>query len=742
MDAMDRYFIERKYHDPEQPFNAFKRRAYHGIGYIEDSGLDDAQLQEGLAQLDLEDLPHPVARAKALAYLMDNSRLYINEHDYFVGLYSLDRLADPVTFKKWEKESRAMRDPTLVAQDQAFNASGAVIFWPDYDHVVPDWQALMELGIPGLRRRAADYCRRHEESGNMTPERKAFFAGIDIQYAAMERLCKRFAETAKALDFSKAEAIAVCMDNLSKGAPTDIYEAMQLMYVYFIVSECIDSYQVRSLGNGLDRTLLPFYEKDLASGRYTKEEIRQFLAYFMLQWSSIGNYWGQPFYLGGTKADGATRYNELSMDILEVYDRLEIYNPKIQLKLNQNTPEYVLRKAFDMVRRKNASLVFCCEPGMTAAVMSYGATEEEAWDFDIRGCYETGVRGDEVSTAAGHINAAKAVEYVFTNGFDRHIGKTVGLAAGDLSSLTEFEAFYKAFLTQWGYLIDKSLEISMDAEKYLSYVNPSAMYSATVETSLQRGEDGYGGGVRFNNTAVQNCAFASAVDSLMAVKEFVYERKLLSLQDLAKALGLNWEGCEALRRKVMKSCHKYGSADPETDALARKMSRFFVDKINGMPNSRGGVHKAILHSARAYITQGATTGALPDGRLSGTELSKNADPVAGMEKKGVTGILRSAVQMFPEEYREAFCLDIMLHPSTLSGDNGFAVFKGLLMMYLENKGQAVQFNLFDANTLKDAQKNPEKYKSLQVRVCGWNVLWNDLSKDEQDAYILRSENLQ
>ena len=742
MQPLDRYFIERKYHDPEQPFNAFRRRAYHGIGYLEETGLDDAALQAGLEQLPLEGLPHSVARATALAYVMDNSRLYVNEHDYFVGLYGLDRLADPVTFKKWEKESKALRKPELVALDRDFNQSGAVIFWPDYDHVVPDWDALMALGIPGLRRRAAEYCRKHEQSGNMTAERRAFFESIDIQYAAIERLLVRFAETAEKLDFPKAKAIAKCMRNLSAGAPGDFYEALQLMYVYFIVSECIDSYQVRSLGSGLDRTLLPFYEKDLQSGRYTKEQLREFLEYFLLQWSAIGNYWGQPFYLGGTNMDGSTRYSDLSMEILEVYDGLEIYNPKIQLKLSQSTPRHVLQKAFRMVRRKNASLVFCCEPGMIKAIMGYGATYEEAVDFDIRGCYETGVRGDEVSTGAGQINAAKAVEYVFTRGFDRSISKQVGLDTGDVENITSFEVFYGAFLEQWGYLIEKSMEISMDAERYLAFVNPSAMYSATVERCLKKGEDGYGGGVGFNNSALQCCAFASAVDSLMAVKKLVFTENLLTLSQFAQVLEQNWEGYDALRRKVMALPDKYGCGQPETDKLAAKMSRFFIEKVSGVPNSRGGVHKGLLHSARAYIEQGKTTGALPDGRIAGTELSKNADPVAGMEKQGVTAMMASALAMYPAEYTEGFCLDLTVHPSAFAGDNGFAVFQGLLMAYLQRDGQAIQFNLFDKETLKDAQRNPEKYRSLQVRVCGWNVLWNDLTRQEQDAYILRSENLQ
>lgn len=336
----DRYYIERKYHDPEKEFNAFARRAYHGIGYINESGLDDEQLLIGLNRLEKEigHLPHPIARAKAIQYVLENERLYINKHDYFTGLYSPNRLANQITFKKWEKESLLLRDPEAIERSKDFNNAGAVMIWTDYDHVVPDWKSLTELGFTGIRERARAYRKLHEKNGTLNEETSAFFEGIEIQYSAIIALLDRMYNIAKEQTFEKAPTITACLKNLRDGKPTDFYEALQLIYIYFIISEHIDSYQVRSLGNGLDQTLLPFYENDIASGKYTKDEIKNFLSYFLLQWSAIGNYWGQPFYMGGTNLDGSTKYNELSKLILETYDELEIYNPKIQLKINENTP--------------------------------------------------------------------------------------------------------------------------------------------------------------------------------------------------------------------------------------------------------------------------------------------------------------------------------------------------------------------------------------------------------------------
>ncbi len=460
-----------------------------------------------------------------------------------------------------------------------------------------------------------------------------------------------------------------------------------------------------------------------------------------MQWSAIGNYWGQPFYMGGTDARGKTRYNELSELILDIYDGLDIYNPKIQLKVNEGTPSTILDRAFDMIRRGHSSVVFCCEPGMMRAVMSYGASYDEALNMDIRGCYETGVRANEVSTATGYINGPKALLYVFSNGYDPVLKKCFGVKTGELEQLKSFEDFYAAVLRQWENLIEMTVRAAREYEKHLGYINPSNMYSATVESALKKGRDAYQCGVKFNNSSILNCGFATLVDSVMAVKEFVYDKKRITLAELARALGRNWEGYEELRLEILGSPHKYGNNDEETDIYSEALASYFASRVMGRANARGGVFKPLMHTAMMFVWQGEKTGATPDGRRDGEEMSKNASPAPGTDKNGITALINSALRTRPYEYAEGHCLDVMLHPSTVAGEAGLCVMKSLLLAYMRNGGVSIQFNVFDAAALKDAQVHPEKYRTLQVRICGWNALWNSLDRKEQDAYLKRAENI-
>lgn len=737
----DRKFIENKYHMSEEDFDPYRRMSYHGYEYDNDTGEEDETIKRGLLELyeEIKVLPSPVAKARAVEYVLKKTKIDINEHDWFVGFWSVNRLANEITVWKRNEEVFTEIIPQVGEIMNDMNNSGAVSIWPDFDHVVPDWKSILELGFSGILKRAEKWRQIHESKGTLTEERAGFFDGIIIEYRAIIDIIDRLYKLSLTKKHAKAKKISLCLKSIRDGAPKDIYEAMQVIYIYFMISECFDSYQVRSLGNGLDRSLYEFYQKGLKGGAYTRDEIKELMKYFLFQWQAIGNYWGQPFYMGGTDYDGNTKYNELSYLILEAYDEIGIYNPKIQLKINENTPEKILFKVFDMIRRGQSSFVFCCEPGMIKAVMNYGATYKEALDMDIRGCYEIGVRADEVSAGTGYINSAKAVLYVFSNGYDNNIKKQMGPRTGVCEELESFEAFYDAVLRQWGSLIEKTIDAANKYEKYLGYINPSNMYSGTIEGALKKGVDAYQCGVKFNNSAILNCGFASLVDSVMAVKEFVYDKKAVTLRELCEALESNWKGYEDLQNQILKSPHKYGNNDEETDMYTEAMSIYFTSKTNNRPNARGGVYKAILHSAMQFVWQGEKTGATPDGRCAGEELSKNASPSVGMDKNGVTALINSVLKTQPSLYSESHCLDIMLHPTVVGGEGRVEIMKNLLFMYMKNGGQSIQYNVFDKDMLTDAQKYPEKYKNLQVRVCGWNVLWNNLSKKEQDAYIKRAE---
>lgn len=739
----DKHYLENKYHRTDKPFNGYSRRNYHGYEYDPATGMNDEEIIMGLKELDAKtgDLPHSIVKAQMVAYVLDHTRIDVNEHDWFIGIYTWGRVIAPFTQGKWQHEIYTQKIPQTRALMNELDSAKASVIWADFDHVVPDWVSLMSLGFPGIRQRAQEYRLRMEETVGLTKKQKAYFDAIEITYAAIIRLIDRIYQYAQQKNHAKAKKIAECMMHLRDGAPTNIYEAMQLIYIFFIISDGIECYQVRSLGHGLDYTLYPFYIKDQQDGTYSRDDIREFLAYFLMQWSAIGNVMGQPMYLGGTDTDGETMYNPLSHDILDVYHALGIFDPKIQIKVNTNTPDVVLDKIFTMIREGQTSFVFCCEPGMIKAVMEYGATYDEARTMDIRGCYETGVRANEVSTSTGYVNALKPVEYAIHNGYDRMAGKQIGPKTGEITDFRTFEDFYAAVIKQWEYLVETTIQIADSYEPYLSEMNPSSMYSATIISSLEKARDGYQDAVKFNNSSVLNCGFASMVDSVMAVKKLVFDQKVTTLSELKTALEQNWVGYELLRAKAMHCPCKYGNDDAETDLYASALANWFAAKVNNRPNARGGVYKAIMHSAMMFSWQGAKTPATPDGRKAGDEISKNASPAIGMDKNGVTALIRSVTKLQPYHYHESFCLDIMLHPTTVKGDEGLIVMKALLDTYMKNGGMSMQFNIFNADDLRDAQKHPEKYKNLQVRVCGWNNLWNDLTAIEQEAYIRRAENL-
>lgn len=739
----DRAWIEEKYHKKTEPFDPFRRMAFHGHDFDIASGKTDEEIKTGLRELakSTAGLSHPVAKARAVDYVLQNTRIAVSEYDWFVGIYSLNRLLTETTVRKWRHE---IFDSVLrgkIKKMNELNASCAVTMGPDFDHVVPDWESVMTLGISGLRERARAYRKCHEAKAPLTAEQAAFFDGIEEEYTALIAFLDRLHTYALTQTHAKAAGIAACLKDLRDGAPTNFYEALQLLFIFALVCECVDYYQMRSLGNGLDHTLYPFWQRDLENGTFTRAQLREFLAHFMLQFSAIGNYWGHPFYLGGTDEAGNSRVNELSYEILDVYDELHIYSPKIQIKYAENTPDAFIKKALDIVRRGNGAFTFCCEPAILRAAMRYGASLEEARTLDIRGCFELGVRANEVSAEGGTINAAGALLLALYNGIDPMTGKEIGIKTGDMTAAEGYDQIHATFLKQLDHLIDTCADIARSYEPYFAYINPSSLYSATVKTSLENARDGYCGGVKYNNSSMLLSGLASAVDGLLAIRYLVFEERLATMPTLLQALQHNWQDAEELRTAARKCPYKYGTGEPHADALFAEIATHYATRVNAHKNGRGGVFKASLSSAREFIWQGERTIATPDGRFSGAETAKNASPTPGMDTKGVTALIRSATAFSHDLFPETCVLDVMLPPSAVVGEEGLDTFKALLDVYAARGGMVIQFNIVDAKTLRDAQKAPERYRNLQVRVAGWNALWNNISKKEQDAYILRAENV-
>ena len=739
MNPQDREHIIHKYYLPEFPHNAYDRFSYHGYDYDENSGMSEEELKAGLKELSdkiINNTSTFEAKALAVSYVLDNTRIDVNNYDYYIGFYSWGRIIKTDFFDVWDRKLWYNIIPEERLERERLHLSGLADVWADYDHSVPDWDAIISLGFSGLLERVKSIQKENESKQALTEEQVTYYRSLTTVLESILNFITRLKEYAMTKSGDKISYIVACLSRLEIGAPTNTYEALQLMYLYFMISESIDLYQVRSLGSGFDRVIYPFYKRDLESNTFTQEQLDDFIAYFLLQFYAIGNYWGQPLFLGGTNPDGTTRFNDLSVKTLSLWDDLDIHNPKIQVIFGDSTPKHIRYQIYDMIRR-GKYLTIVGEKGATKAVQTaMDCDENTAKDFIITGCYEPVIRGGKL-IECGYPNLLKLVTLSFRDGLDPMTNIQIGAHTG--YQFATFDDFFKAFEKQFEFLFAKLIRLVNVYEQYMCTVNPALLYTTTNAEALKKMQDAYTIKDEKSLSLFELNAYGSAVDAIVAIKKMIFDDKITDFDTLRLALDANWEGYEDLRQYALK-CPKFGNYDDEADAIGKAISDLIPKYITCHRNIRGAKYICEYHGAMEYAWQGTKTEATPDGRKRGAETSKNASPSVGADVKGSTALILSCTRtVSPEVACGGFNVDIMLHPSALKGENGLIALDALVNVYIQRDGIDIQFNVLSPETLIDAQKNPEKYKNLQIRVSGWNVLWNDIPKELQDSYILRAQ---
>ena len=730
INQQDYEYIMNKYHDVSEPFDGHNRFLRHDEIFSSDSGLAPESILVGIVDNDkqYESLPHPIRKARALEYVLKSTRISCDERDIFPAINMIDRPLSQTIIKAWRKDVFGEMIPEVESKRRQLECDGIVTIWPDYDHSVPVWDRLFSLGFVGI----LEESEKVRASKNLTVEENAFFEGIRITYEAVLAFIDRLQAMATVPKMKHALA------NLRRGAPQSFYEALLLSYLYFMISEHIDCLQVRSL-SGFDTSFYKFYQNDIQNG-ISDEEIRCDLSYYFMQFTAIGNYWNQPVYLGGENADGASVTNELSSLFLDVYDEMNIYNPKIQIKVCDSTPKTFLLKALDMIRRGRNSIVFVSDKTVRKALERVGVTPDEARICNITGCYEYSPQGS-YSAGMNYFNLVKPLEYALHQGCDSIMGAFSGMESPKLSYYATFEKLYEEYKRQLLRAIDLTVETVNGFEGFLSEINPLSLLSATFPNSLEKAKDAIGGGAGYNDSILLFGFLGDITDSLMMIRKYVYEKKELTLSELVSILDKNFEGEETLRRKLLADREKWGNNKERPDTIAIDLVNFITENLCGRPNSRNGKWNLGFHVARMSYIQGNLTAASANGRRLGEELSKNISASMGQNREGATAAILSATKIDATSFTCDAALDLGLLPSAVKGDDGLEAMYGLLMTFLKRGGHAMHINVFDADTLRDAQERPEKYQDLQIRVCGWNVLWNNINKEEQDGFIRQAEAL-
>ena len=686
------------------------------------TGLDGATLKTNLlgrVKAWREKESWPIVKALLFSNLCERTAIDVSEHDWFP------------TFALWTRHTDRL-NPVIPLMEQRRNEIVAKYVpqamrprWPDlcayadFDHSAPNWDEIIPLGFPGMKARLLANWKETD-----------YYRARRVAINGVLRLLDRLIEKGNR-EQGTGNRVARQVESLRRlraGAPKTALDVINFIYLYWSVCEKFDGIQVRTLGN-LDRILTPYYAADLAAGRTTEAEFRDQLRHFWWQWGSIDNYWGQPVYFGGTKADGTTEFTDVSRILLEIHDELALATPKLHLKVGASTPDWVWTKAIDMVRRQRP-ISFIGEEPHWRVIRSLGYGEKEAREFMLWGCYEWAVRDSANDTFGAAVNVLKG----FSDALARN--RTIGQSEQPDS----FEAFKRQVFDTIVSNVVAARTFVLENERHLWEINPSMLPSLAAGYSVRTGRDVYQGGTEHgNNTGIWMIGLGTTVDALMAAKEIVYDRKEMSLADLGRLMAADWKGHEELRLRMMRAKGKWGNNDSAANALARELVKCITELVNRRPNSRGGVFKAHGHTARLHIEMGRSTGATPDGRRAGEEMSKNISPTMGADTEGATALVASVSSLDARDLPGDFPLDVALIPWTVAGEKGVETIRALIETYFANGGLVIQFNILDPETLRDAQRHPEKYANLQVRVCGWNVRWNDIPKAEQDKFILRQE---
>lgn len=733
----DYEYIRNKYADASLPQRASHLRFSRRDGlFAEESGLAGEVIREELRKMaqEITDVPHSLRKANAVAFVLKNTRIACDVRDRFPAVNMIDRPVDGTFVSAWRNEVLTQFAPEAEKKRAYFEQNGIVTIWLDYDHCVPDWDRILSLGFVGLL--AESEAVRAQKTA-LTQEQEAFYESIKITYTAvLDFLCRleKQAEAEGSLRMAKA------LRNLQKHAPQTFYEALLMNYLFFVLCEHIEGLQVRSLSN-FDRIYYTFYKRDRDNG-VSEEELRSDLAYYLLQFTAIDDYYNIPIFLGGCKQDETTLVNELSYVFLDTYDKMGIFNPKVQIKVAASTPKALLLKALDMIRRGNNSIVFVNDATIRASLERGGATKDEARLCNIKGCYEYSVNG-AIAIGMNYVNLLKPLEYALHEGRDGVNGTFAGRACVPPADYKTFEELFCEYKAQLEFLIAQVITVTNELEDYLDYINPQPLLSASFRACLEKARDALGGGALYNTSDMAFGFIAEAADSLAAIQKFVFERKELSLEEFVKMLDADFEGNEKFRQTLRNDREKYGNNKERPDTLVQRINEITCHAVSGKKNAarRGGTWDFGYHVARMSYTQAPLTASSPNGRLRGEELSKNFSASMGMNREGATAAILSATKVDASCFAGDACLDLGLLPSAVQGEEGLEAMYALLMTFMKKLSHGMHINVFDAETLRKAQKEPEKYRDLQIRVCGWNVLFNNINKEEQDGFIRQAEGL-
>lgn len=591
----------------------------------------------------------------------------------------------------------------------------------DFGHTSAHWESVITLGIYGLRCRIAEYA----ESSSM--ENSRFYNYLLKVYDGALEFMKRCAEAAKKAGKTEMSSSLI---SLTQRPPETLYEAMQTSFVYYSLQHFFDGTLLRTLGR-VDKLFYPYFIKE------NTDTATELVYAYLKEANSYKATANLPLAIGGTDNDGNTLVNELSHIFVNAYKELDTTDVKLHLLVSDTMPDSLLYSALDGVRHGKNSIVFMSDPIIIKGLEKLGETHSDAVNYHVVGCYECGGEGELTCSCTARVNIPMALELALNGGRNMQTNTHIGLENN--GCFPTFHSLYNEFLRQLAHLCRLAMRVTDISEADYNKIHSAPIMTATFEHCLREGKELYTEqGAKYNNSSLNALGLATAVDSLAVIRKAVFEEGLITLGELVDILKNDWKDNEALRLTFKNKYPHYGTADKAVDTLAKDIAEKLAEYVSGQPNSKGGVYRLGLFSINWRHDFGKKTAASADGRKNGDPLSQNSTASFGADTQGATSHLISASSVDAVNTPNGHIVDLDLHSSAVKGENGLNAMASALKAYFSMGGFGVHYNVLDTEVLKDARLNPEKYPNLQVRLCGWNVLFSSLSDREKDEFISRS----
>jgi len=535
-------------------------------------------------------------------------------------------------------------------------------------------------------------------------------------------------------------------------APRTFWEALQ--YYWFVhLGVIIELNTWDSFNPGrLDQHLSPFYEKELAEGLLTREQAKELLQAFWIKFNNqpappkvgitaeeSGTY--TDFALintGGVKADGSDGVNEVSFLILDVIEEMRILQPSSMVQISKKTPDRFLKRALKIVKTGFGQPSIFNTDAIIQELMRQGKSIEDARNGGTSGCVEAGAFGKENYTLTGYFNLSKVFEITLHDGKDPRTKKRIGLPSGNPLKFKTFEELFQAYKRQIKHFIDIKIEGNNIIERLYAAHLPAPFLSLLIDDCAAKGKDYHDGGARYNSTYIQGVGLGTMADVLTSVKYNIFDNRFVTMKTLLSALENDFRGYESLRQRFLNKTPKYGNDDDYADRIMTSVFDAYYDSVNGRPNTKGGFYRINMLPTTVHVYFGRMVGATADGRKAGEPLSEGVSPVQGADRKGPTAVIKSVAKM--DHLRTGgTLLNQKFTPHLLADEEGIGKLAHLIRAYFKLDGHHIQLNVVSAETLKEAQSHPEKYRDLIVRVAGYSDYFVDLSPELQDEIIHRTE---